>query len=336
MTGLGWTSERAAQLAALDRPGLVGARVAAAHRGRLDLLGPDGPLAGRVAGRLRHAATTTADLPAVGDWVAVDPGSGVVHAVLPRRGGIARAAPGGQSESQVLAANVDVALIVGSLNRDLNLRRLERLLALAADARADAVVVLSKADLVADPWAHVADVRLALGSTVPLIAVSVHAGTGLDALDAWLQPGATAVLLGSSGTGKTTLLNELSGGPPRRTAAIRASDDRGRHATTVRELVPLPSGAIVIDTPGLRLPRVWEDAAGLDEAFADITELARQCRFGDCRHQGEPGCAVAGAVSPERLAGLRKLERERDRVEERRRGRIGARAYRAFQRERGR
>jgi ribosome biogenesis GTPase len=336
LQNLGWTSERAAQLAALDRPELVGARVAAAHRGRLDLLGPDGPLAGRVAGRLRHAATSPADLPAVGDWAAVDPGAGVVHAVLPRRGGIARADPGGQSQSQVLAANVDVALIVGSLNRDLNIRRLERLLALAADARADAVVVLSKADLVADPWSYVTDVRLALGSTVPVIALSVVAGSGLDALGAWLRPGATAVLLGSSGAGKTTLLNALSGGPPRRTAEIRARDDRGRHATTVRELVLLPSGAVVIDTPGLRLPRIWDEAAGLDEAFADIAELALRCRFGDCRHNGEPGCAVAGVVAPERLAGLRKLETERDRVAERRRGRVASKAYRAFVRERGR
>jgi len=331
---LGWNAERAAQLAALARPGLVGARVASAHRGRLDLLGPDGPLAGRVAGRLRHAAASPADQPAVGDWVAVDPGSGMVHAVLPRRGGIARAAPGGQSQAQVLAANVDVALIVGSLNRDLNIRRLERMLALAADARADAVVVLTKADLVADPWPHVADVRLALGATVPVIALSVYAGTGLDALSAWLRPGATAVLLGSSGAGKTTLLNALSGGPPRKTAEIRASDDRGRHATTVRELVPLPSGAIVIDTPGLRLPRVWEEAAGLDTAFADIAELARQCRFADCRHTGEPGCAVASAVADgslpaERLAGLAKLERERERIEARRDARARADASRS-------
>jgi ribosome biogenesis GTPase len=252
LTALGWTSDRAAQLAALDRPDLTGARVAAAHRGRLDLLGRDGVIAARVAGRLRHASASAADMPVVGDWVAVDAASGVVHAVLPRRGGIERAAPGGQSAPQVLAANVDVALIVGSLNLDLNLRRLERLLTVTADGGAEPVVVLSKADLVVEPWTRVADVRRALGGAVPVIALSAQEGSGLDALDAWLRPGATAVVLGSSGVGKTTLLNVLGDGPPRRTAEIRSRDDRGRHATTVRELVLLPSGAIVIDTPGLR------------------------------------------------------------------------------------
>jgi ribosome biogenesis GTPase / thiamine phosphate phosphatase len=248
LTALGWTSERAAQLAALDRPELTGARVAAAHRGRLDLLGHDGLVTARVAGRLHHAG----DVPTVGDWVAVDRTRAVVHAMLPRHGCIERAAPSGRSESQVLAANVDVALVVGSLNRDLNIPRLVRLLTVVADAGAQAVVVLSKADLVSDPWERVTDVRRALGAAVPALALSAEAGTGLDALDAWLRPGATAVVLGSSGVGKTTLLNVLSDGPPRRTAQVRASDDRGRHATTVRELVLLPSGAIVIDTPGLR------------------------------------------------------------------------------------
>lgn len=329
----GWTADRAAELAALGRPDLRPARVAGVHRGGLALLGAAGPLAGRPAGRLRHRAADAADLPAVGDWVAVDEG-GVVHAVLPRRGGIARADPGGRSEPQVLAANVDVALVLGSLNRDLNVRRLERMLTLAADARAEAVVVLSKADLVADPWAQVADVRLALGGTVPVVAVSVHAGTGLEALAGWLQPGATAVLLGSSGVGKTTLLNALAGGPPRRTVPIRAGDDRGRHATTARELVPLASGALVIDTPGLRLPRVWEQASGLETAFADIAELAVRCRFRDCSHQGEPGCAVAAAVADgrlpaDRVAGLAKLERERARLVARRDARARAEAGRA-------
>jgi ribosome biogenesis GTPase / thiamine phosphate phosphatase len=326
---LGWTPERAAQLAALEHPELIPARMAGGHPGRLDLLTADGPSAGVLAGRLRHAAASPADLPAVGDWVAVDPEGGVVRAVLPRRGGIARAAADGRAEAQVLAANVDAALVFGSLNLDLNVRRLERMLTLAADARAEAVVVLSKADLVPDPWAQVADVRLALGGTVPVVAISVHAGTGLDALAAWLRPGVTSVLLGSSGVGKTTLLNALTGGE-RRTAPVRAGDDRGRHATTTRELVVLPGGAVVIDTPGLRLPRMWEQARGLEAAFADIADLARQCRFADCRHRGEPGCAVAAAVADgrlpaDRLAGLAKLERERVRIEDRREAKRRAR-----------
>ena len=339
---LGWTHERDSQLAALDEPNLIAARVAGANRGRLDLLTAAGPLPGVIAGRLRHEARSPADLPAVGDWVAVDPAGGVVRAVLPRRGGLARAAPDGRSEPQVLAANVDVALVVGSLNRDLNVRRLERMLTLAAEARAEAVVVLSKADLVEDAWAQVADVRLALGGTVPVIAVSVHAGTGLDALQAWLRPGATAVLLGSSGVGKTTLLNALGDGPERRTAPVREGDDRGRHATTSRELVQLPGGAVVIDTPGLRLPRMWEQASGLQTAFADVTALARECRFADCTHSGEPGCAVAAAVDDgrlpaDRLAGLEKLRREQARIEDRRaakrQSRIMSKAIRRYYRE---
>jgi ribosome biogenesis GTPase len=351
LVALGWTPDRAAQLAALDRPDLVPARVAGASRGLLDLLTANGPLGGRPTGRLRHAAAAPADMPAVGDWVAADPATGLVHAVLPRRGGIARAVAGGRSQAQVLAANVDVALVVGSLNRELNVHRLERMLTLAADARADAVVVLTKADLVADPWASVTDVRLALGGTVPVLALSVHAGSGLDALQPWLRRGATAVLLGSSGVGKTTLLNALSGGPARPTAPIRGRDDRGRHATSARELVPLPNGALVIDTPGLRLPRIWEQAAGLETAFADVEELAAGCRFADCRHAGEPGCAVALAVAEgrlpaDRVGGLAKLAREREWIESRRDARARAeakgaarrmqKAYRRRMREKGR
>jgi ribosome biogenesis GTPase len=313
LAALGWNPRLDAAFAAIGRTDLVPARVAAVHRGRLDLATGGEPLSGAPSGRLIHAAATAADLPAVGDWVAADPASGVVHALLPRRGGIARAAAG-RAEPQVIAANVDVALVVGSLNRDFNLRRLERFLALAADAEADAVVVLSKADLSPDPAGAALDARAALGGTVPVAPVSVVAGTGLDALGAWLQPGRTAVLLGSSGVGKTTLLNHLRG-QQRPTLPVRSGDDRGRHATTHRELVPLAGGALVIDTPGLRLPRLWEQAAGVRTVFADIETLAARCRFRDCSHGGEPGCAVAEAIAdgrldPARVAGMEKLERE--------------------------
>ena len=322
LAALGWTPRLDAAFAALERPDLIPARVAAAHRGRLDLAASDGPLAGAPSGRMTHAALTAVDLPAVGDWVAADPATGTVHALLPRKGGIARAAGDGRAEPQVLAANVDVALVLGSLNLDFNLRRIERFLALAADAEAEPLVVLSKADLVEDPAAAALDVRASLGGTVPVLALSVLDGTGTEALTAWLQPGRTAVLLGSSGVGKTTLLNHLTG-EERLTLPVREGDDRGRHATTHRELVLLASGALVIDTPGLRLPRVWEQAAGLRSVFSDVEAFAAQCRFGDCSHHGEPGCAVAAAIAdgrldPARLTGLEKLAREEARLVARR------------------
>ena len=311
---LGWTPRLDAAFAALGRFDLIPARVAAVHRGRLDMMSADGPLTGVPAGRLSHAAASAADLPAVGDWVAADPGTGLAQELLPRKGGIARAAGDGRAEPQVLAANVDLALVVGSLNRDFNLRRLERFLTLAADAEAEALVVLSKSDLSADPAGETLDVRAALGGAVPVLAISVVDGTGMNALDAWLQPGRTAVLLGSSGVGKTTLLNHLTG-EARPTLPVREGDDRGRHATSHRELVPLAGGGLIIDTPGLRLPRVWAQAAGLRSVFADVEALAAGCRFRDCSHHGEPGCAVADAIADgrlpaDRLTGMEKLARE--------------------------
>lgn len=336
LAALGWTPRLEAAFAALGRDDLIAARVAAVHRGRLELLTVAGALAGLPSGRMAHAAASAADLPAVGDWVAADPDSGVIVELLPRKGGIARAAADGRAEPQVLAANVDLALVVGSLNRDLNVRRLERFLALAADAEAETLVVLSKSDLSDDPAGQVADVRAALGDSAPVLAISVVDGTGMASLAAWLEPGRTAVLLGSSGVGKTTLLNHLTG-QARPTLPVREGDDRGRHATSHRELVPLAGGALVIDTPGLRLPRLWEQAAGLRSVFADVEELARRCRFRDCSHRGEPGCAVAEAIADgrlpaDRLEGLEKLAREAAWLEARRDERARSERKRAAKR----
>ncbi len=309
LAALGWASHFASALEALGDGSLLPARVVAADRGRFDLLGADGPLTAALAGRLRHAAGP-GELPVVGDWVAVEPHPATVHHVLARRTVLRRAAPTGAL--QVLAANVDVVLVMSSLNRDLDPRRLEQFVAVAADGGAQPVVVLTKADLLADPSAALARVR-PVTRGVPLVIVSARRGEGLEELEPWLVPGATAALLGASGVGKSTLVNALLGSERQATAPIRRSDDQGRHTTVRRELVVLPSGALLVDAPGLRLPELWTTDAGLAVAFADLDAIAERCRFADCAHRSEPGCAVraaidAGDLDPGRLAGLRELE----------------------------
>ena len=232
--------------------GLALARVALVHGATLELVTEAGTRPGHLTGRLRHAAASPADLPAVGDWVGYDAESGAVHAVLPRTSALVRAARDGY-EPQVLAANVDLVVVVASLTRELSVGRIERMLTLAADAPAEALVVLSKSDLDRDPAARVAEVRAALAGGATVLPVSTVDGTGVDAVAAMLGPGVTGVLLGASGVGKTSLLNRLAGGD-RATAPIRESDDRGRHTTTWRELVPLAGGGVVIDTPGPQAP----------------------------------------------------------------------------------
>jgi ribosome biogenesis GTPase len=274
-----------------------------------------------LAGRLRHQAGAQAALPAVGDWVRAvtgAPGTGraVIHEVLPRRSRISRGAAGNPTEEQVLAANVDTAFIVTSLNLDLSLRRLERYVALARNGGVTPVILLNKADLCADPEAAVTEVAAATRG-VAVHAMSAWLGQGLEALAPYLAPGKTCVLLGSSGTGKSTIVNYLLGAEALRVSPVGKSDDRGRHTTTHRELLRLPGGALLIDTPGLREIQLWngDKDGGLEQAFDDIASLARACRFRDCQHGTEPGCAVKaavaeGALEPGRLASHAKLQRE--------------------------
>jgi ribosome biogenesis GTPase / thiamine phosphate phosphatase len=325
----GWWSAFASHGAAGHRPG----RVVAAHRDAWVVATPAGTRDAGISGRLRHDARGPADLPAVGDWVAVTGenangtgGPAVVHAVLPRRSAFRRFAGDSNrsgsariTDQQILAANVDVALLVAGLDGDFNLRRLERYLAVAYAGGATPVVVLNKADLDTDLDGHrVAAAAVAPG--VPVHAISALDGRGVDELAAaWLAPGTTAVVLGSSGVGKSTLLNRLLGEERQRTAGVREDDSKGRHTTRHRELVPLPGGALLIDTPGIRSIDVAGAEDGIDDAFADIAELAIACRFRDCRHEREPGCAVlvalaAGSLDPARLDSYRKLEREAARV----------------------
>ncbi len=328
----GWNEGFAEAARSPEFDGLEPARVLETRRGAWTVLaaGALGPeeLETVASGRLLHEAAAQADLPATGDWVLVrptDPGRALIQAVLPRRSKFSRKRPGeterDRIDEQVIAANVDWAFIVGAAGKDWNPRRAERYLTLAWESGAQPVLVITKADLAEDLEALLAQaVEAAPGA--PVVALCAREGWGLEGLDPYLIPGKTAVLLGSSGTGKSTLLNALAGSELQRVQDVRADDHRGRHTTTTRTLFRLPSGALVIDTPGLREIQLWADGQAVDSSFADIEAFAESCRFRDCSHDGEPGCAVraaveAGDLAAERLESWRKLRREVEFLERR-------------------
>lgn len=318
LAALGWSETFARAFAADEHAGLVPARVADTRRGLLTLWTEAGSYRATLAGGLRHRTRDAAELPTVGDWVAARPLAGerraVVERVLPRRSRFVRRASGDPPREQVVAANVDVVLLVCGLDGEFEPRRLERLLALAWQSGAQPAVVLNKTDRHPDPAAARRQAQ-AVAPEVPVYTVSARQGTGLAELAALLSAGRTGALLGSSGVGKSTLVNRLLGEERLRTRAVREKDARGRHTTSHRELVALPSGGLLIDTPGLREIQLWQAEVGLDEAFGDVLGLASECRFGDCRHLAEPGCAVRaaverGALEAGRLASFRKLRDE--------------------------
>jgi ribosome biogenesis GTPase len=315
---LGWAPELDEPFAPHAEAGHVPARVTIQNRGLYVVAGDDGELEAEVTGRLRHEATGGGELPAVGDWVALRPpqgdGRATIAAVLPRRTKLSRKVADREVEEQVLAANVDVIFLVTSLNRDLKLRRLERYLATAWESGASPVILLTKSDLADDADERAAEVE-AIAFGVPVHVISAVTGEGVDALPAYFEGHRTGVFLGSSGVGKSTLINALAGEELQAVAEIRAADDRGRHTTTRRELLLLPGGGIVIDTPGMRELQLWESDEGMDTAFADVAELITQCRFSDCAHKQEPGCAIRqaladGMLSRERWDSYTKLQRE--------------------------
>jgi len=315
----GWDdrwNERSEELAASISGECQPGRVLAEHGESLRVWVESGEREARVAGALKHTARDRRDLPAVGDWVlvdAVDKASARVRGVLPRASSFVRKAAGQATEPQVVAANVDVVLILSSFGRDINPRRVERYLAITWESGAQPLIVLSKLDLAEDVAEDVARVELvALG--VSVVPVSHETGEGLDILEAMLTPGQTVALLGSSGVGKSTLVNCLSQGGTSRIGGIRDADGRGRHTTTHRQMFKTESGLLLIDTPGMRELQPW-DGAGTTATFEDLEEMAERCRFRDCTHESEPGCALreaieGGTLDPARLAGFHKLQRE--------------------------
>ena len=316
LDSLGWTPAHEDQFAPYAADGLEPARVAVEHRDAYVVYTARGERPAELSGRLRHAAAERGDLPAVGDWVAVtatDPA--LVQAVLPRRTKFSRLAANdhGQTIEQVVAANVDVVFLTAGLDGDFNARRLERYLTLGWESGATPVVVLTKLDLCADSEAALLEAEsVAIG--VPVHAVSNMSGEGVDDLAVYLTEGRTVAALGSSGVGKSSLVNRLAGEELMETGDVRA-DGRGRHTTTNRQLLLLPGGGLFLDTPGMRELRLWDSDDGLAATFDDVTAAAARCRFSDCTHESEPDCGVRAALADgtldhERYSSWRKLQNE--------------------------
>ena len=303
---LGWDSYFSAELGKLNRPDLVPARVVNQSRDSYRVHGAEGDVAATLSGRILHDSAAGGLYPAVGDWAAVRPagagGTAVIEAILPRKSTFSRKVSGSRTEEQVVAANIDLAFIVSGLDggRNLNLRRIERYLTLSWASGASPVIVLNKADLAADIPSHIEDIRRAAGE-VPVHATSATEGLGLDTLREHFVSGTTGAFLGPSGVGKSSIINALLGEERLRVGEVRERSFRGRHTTSHRELFLLPGSGAVIDTPGIREIQLWAGEDALSGAFPDIEQLAGECRFSDCTHESEPGCAIRNAVEEGKL-----------------------------------
>ncbi len=315
---LGWDPFFAEAFEPFNTGEFLPARVAVQHKGHYVLYSEHGELTGKITGRLRYLAGGISDFPAVGDWVVVrarpEEGAATITDILPRRTKFSRKVVGSTTEEQIIAANIDKAFIVSGLDEDFNPRRIERYLVLTAESGAEPVIVLNKADL-CDDLPDVLDEVNALSGGAPVLVTSAKRNEGLDKLTAMIHEGQTGTLLGSSGVGKSSIVNHLLGTEHMVTAEVRESDSRGRHATTHRELILLPTGGMLIDTPGMRELQLWGETSTANDSFDDIEELVLSCKFTNCRHETEPGCAVRqaledGSLDPDRFASYQKLQKE--------------------------